>query len=143
MANSKAVLQAKDIMTKEVVKVSPEVSLTKAKALFSQHKIRHAPVVKDRKLAGIVSLTDIQRMSFNDTYGDEELDADLAMSDMLTVGQIMKTKPVTIEPEADIKAIAQVLTNAEFHALPVVKGDELVGIVTTTDVIRALLKAWD
>jgi CBS domain-containing protein len=127
-------------MTKDVVKVDPELSLSKAKSLFSKKKIRHAPVVKEGRLVGIVSLTDIQRMSFGETFGDDELDADIALSDMLSVGQIMRTNPVTVEPQASIKSIAKVLTNAEFHALPVVKDDQLLGIVTTTDVIKALLK---
>ncbi len=133
-------LRVKDIMTKEVIRLKPNLTIRDAKELFAKYKIRHAPVVKQGKLAGIVSLTDIQRLSFNDTFGDSELDADEALIDMLTVWQIMKQSPVTANADDPVKRAAEILTHSEFHALPVVDNEKLVGIVTTTDIIRALLK---
>jgi len=133
-------LKVKDIMTKEVIKLSPKVTLREARELFAKYKIRHAPVVRNEELVGIVSLTDIQRMSFNDAFGDSELGADQALSDMLTVWQIMKESPITADEEDSVRKAAEILTHAEFHALPVVRDKKLTGIVTTTDIIRTLLK---
>jgi CBS domain-containing membrane protein len=133
-------LLVKEIMTDDVVWVGPGETIRKAKAIFDKKGIRHAPVVKDGKLIGIVSLTDLQRMSFADTYGLDESDVDLAMADMLTVNQVMKSKPVTVRPDDSVKQVAELLSKAEFHALPVVDKNELVGIITTTDIIRILLK---
>jgi CBS domain-containing membrane protein len=133
-------LLVKDIMTSEVVSVSPGETIRNAKNLFDRKGIRHAPVVKDNKLVGIVSLTDLQRMSFADTYGMDETGVDMAMADMLTVNQVMKSKPVTVRPDDLVKQVAELLTKAEFHALPVVVDNQLKGIITTTDIIRVLLE---
>lgn len=138
--NLQPVQSVSDIMSHDVVKVTPNTSLEEAKQLFDKHKIRHAPVVHQGKLAGIVSLTDIQRLSFGDTYGTAEDDVDRAMADMLTIGQVMNHKPVTVAPTDSVKLVAELLTKAEFHALPVVDNDKLVGIITTTDIIRCLLQ---
>ncbi len=133
-------LKVKDVMTKEVIKLSPKVTLREARELFGKYKIRHAPVVRNGELVGIVSLTDIQRMTFNDAFGDSELGADQALSDMLTVWQIMKQSPITADEEDSVRKAAEILTHAEFHALPVVRDKKLTGILTTTDIIRTLLK---
>lgn len=139
MTTAKMTSVVRDIMSDDVVKVTPTTSLVEAKKLFDKYKIRHAPVVRQSKLVGIVSLTDIQRLSFGDTYGDGEGDIDRALADMLTVGQVMNYKPVTVTPDDSVKLVAELLTKAEFHALPVVDGDKLVGIVTTTDIIKSML----
>lgn len=61
---------------------------------------------------------------------------------MFTVEQVMTKKLVTISPEATIKEAAEILATHEFHALPVVHNQLLVGIVTTTDVMKYLLKMY-
>lgn len=126
-------------MSADVVKVTPDTPLVAAKKLFEQYKIRHAPVVLQDKLLGMVSLTDVMRLSFGDTYGSNEDDVDRAMADLLQVGQIMNYKPVTVHPDDTVKAVAELLSKAEFHALPVVEDYKLVGIITTTDILKALL----
>lgn len=136
---TKAANTVREIMSDDVIKFTTRTSLVEAKKLFDKHKIRHAPVVQQGKLIGIVSLTDIQRISFGDTYGDGEDDVDLALADMLTVGQVMNYRPVTVSPDDSIKLVAELLSKAEFHALPVVEDEKLVGIVTTTDIIRCML----
>lgn len=132
-------LTVRDIMSADVVKVTPDTPLVAAKKLFEQYKIRHAPVVLQDKLLGMVSLTDVMRLSFGDTYGSNEDDVDRAMADLLQVGQIMNYKPVTVHPDDTVKAVAELLSKAEFHALPVVEDHKLVGIITTTDILKALL----
>lgn len=127
-----------DIMTTDIFKVTPDTSIKEVDKLFAKRKIRHAPVVDEDKLVGIVSLTDVQRMSFRDAYSDDP-DVDLSIVDMFTVGQVMKEKPVTVSSSDPIIKAAEILTTAEFHALPVVDGDKLVGIVTTTDIIKYLV----
>jgi CBS domain-containing protein len=64
---------------------------------------------------------------------------------MLTIGQVMSHKPRVVKSNDTIKTVAEILSNEEFHALPVVdEKDEsvLVGIVTTTDVIKYLLEQY-
>ena len=126
-------------MSTDVVKVTPDTPLMEAKKLFEKYKIRHAPVVMQDRLLGIVSLTDVLRLSFGDTYGSDEDDVDKAMADLLQVGQVMNYKPVTVHPDDSVKAVAELLSKAEFHALPVIADDKLAGIITTTDILKALL----
>jgi CBS domain-containing membrane protein len=54
----------------------------------------------------------------------------------------MAKKLVTVAPETTIKEVAEILSKREFHALPIVEGDLLVGIVTTTDIIKYLLEQY-
>ena len=129
-----------ELMTTDLHKVTPDNPLKDAQKLFKENHIRHLPVVQEGKLVGIISLTDLQRLSFGDAFGEEDTNA--SMVDMLTVGQVMKHKPVTVNVEDSIQTVAQILTEAEFHALPVLEGQKLVGIVTTTDIIRFLLEQF-
>jgi CBS domain-containing protein len=128
------------IMTEKVVAVKVNSSLPDAEKLMRRKKIRHVPVLSGEKLVGIVSLTDLQRLSFADNYGDEEAFVDTAIYSMLSIDQVMVANPVTVRSDQSIREVAEVLSNHEFHALPVVDGENrLVGIVTTTDLIRYML----
>ena len=127
------------IMTSSVLTVDVEESLFEAKKLFDEKKIRHLPVLQGGKLVGILSLTDIMRLSFGDTYGEDQAGIDNVMYDMLSIDEVMKANPVSIEESNSIKEAAEIFANNEFHALPVLSNGKLTGIVTTTDIIRALL----
>lgn len=129
-----------EIMTRDVFTIEMEGALSEAQRIMTDRHVRHLPVVKDKKLVGILSLSDIQRLSFSNTFGEGELDADDAIYGMLNIVQVMCDHPNTVELSTSIREVAAILTKEEYHALPVVSEDELVGIVTTTDVIKYLLK---
>lgn len=131
------------IMTKNVVKINLSDSLTKAESLFKKHHIRHIPVVEGNKIIGMLSYTDLLRISFADAVDDYEEDIDVTVYNMFDVEQVMTKKLVTITPSTSIKDAAEILSKKEFHALPVAENDLLVGILTTTDVIKYLLKQYD
>jgi len=128
-------------MTKNVVKLNLSDDLTKAEMLFKKHHIRHIPVVYNNKIVGMLSYTDLLRISFADAIDDEN-DVDTTVYNMFTVEQVMAKKLVSIAPDATIKEAAQILTTKEFHALPVCEGDLLVGIITTTDLIKYLIDQY-
>ena len=129
------------IMTKNVVKLNLSDDLTKAEMLFKKHHIRHIPVVYSNKIVGMLSYTDLLRISFADAIDDED-DVDTTVYNMFTVEQVMAKKLVSIAPDATIKEAAQILATKEFHALPVCEGDLLVGIITTTDLIKYLIDQY-
>jgi CBS domain-containing protein len=107
-----------------------------------KYNIRHVPVLRSKQLVGIISKTDINRLAFSD-YLDGEENADVAVFNMLSIEQVMTSKPRVVKESATIYDVAKILSKEEFHALPVVdNGDQLVGIVTTTDVIRYLLDQY-
>ncbi len=129
------------IMTTNVVKLNLKDELTKAEALFKKHKIRHIPVVSGTKIIGMLSYSDLLRISFADAvYDDEEIDA--VVYDMFDISQVMTKNIVTISEQTTIREAAEVLASKEFHALPVEKDGHLVGIVTTTDLIKYLLDQY-
>jgi CBS domain-containing membrane protein len=61
---------------------------------------------------------------------------------MLSINQVMKHSPVTVNSEDTIQDAAQIFSEKEFHALPVVDDGELVGIVTTTDIMKFFLSLY-
>ena len=129
-----------DIMTRDVITVSPGRPLREITTLFKKHHVRHIPVVEGSSLKGIISLSDVMRMSFGNKFGEVESDTDEVIFEMLTLDQVMMRNVKTVTPDMAVREVAEMLTNEEFHALPVVEGDKLVGIVTTTDIIRHLVK---
>ncbi len=130
------------IMTKNVVKLNLTDDLTKAEMLFKKNNIRHIPVVNGNNIIGMLSYTDLLRISFVDAVDDDEEIIDTTVYNMFTIEQVMAKRLVTISPETTIKEAAEILATKEFHALPVVEGDLLVGIVTTTDLIKYLISQY-
>lgn len=128
------------IMTTEVVQLSLEDDLYKAERLFNKHKIRHIPVTDGKKIVGILSMTDLMRISYADVLDEDDDTVESVVYNMFKLPQVMTRVPETVSPDATIKEAAKILATREFHALPVVDHEELVGIVTTTDVIRYFIE---
>lgn len=129
------------IMSKELVTLTPDQSLYEAERLFKKHHIRHIPVVEGDKLIGIVSYSDLLRISFADmTDGEEEVTS--VVYDMYTIPQIMAKTPLTVTADTSIKEVAEILAAQSFHSIPVVDNGKLVGLVTTTDLIKYLLEQY-
>ena len=138
----KAVVPVSTIMTQNVVKLNLNDDLTKAETLFKKHHIRHIPVVKGNSILGMLSYTDLLRISFVDAVDDEDEVVDATVYNMFTVEQVMAKKLIKVDPDTTIKETAEILSKNEFHALPVCQGDLLVGIVTTTDLIKYLISQY-
>lgn len=130
------------IMSTQLVVLNTTDSLEKAERLFKKHHIRHIPVVNGRKIVGMLSLTDLLRISFADGAYEEEEEIESVVYEMFSITQVMAKKVKTVNPMTTIKEVAELLAKEEFHALPVVEEGELVGIVTTTDLIKYLLKHY-
>lgn len=130
------------IMTKHVIKLNLSDDLTKAEHLFKKHHIRHIPVVNGNKIVGMLSYTDLLRISFADAVYEDETDIDVTVYNMFSVEQVMARNLVKVSPETTIKEVAEILASKEFHALPVVEDELLVGIVTTTDLIKYLIDQY-
>lgn len=131
----------KEIMTKEVYSVQENQKLSTVLELFRKHKIRHLPVLNGKKISGIISRTDINRLTFGALFENQE-GADEAVLEILSIPQVMTGKPRVVQENDTIKSVAEIFASEEFHALPVVENGELRGIVTTTDVIRYMLEQY-
>ena len=130
------------IMTENVITLKRKDSLETAEKLFKKHHIRHIPVVSGDVIIGMLSYTDLLRISFADSVYDDDDHVDSIVYNMFTIEQVMVKKIVSVNPSNSIKEVAEILAKSEFHALPVVDKNVLVGIVTTTDLINYLLKQF-
>jgi len=128
-----------EIMTAHVITLNRSDDLETAERLFKSWKIRHIPVVNGKQIIGMLSYTDLLRISFADAVDENEYDVDTTVYNMFTIEQVMAKNLVSVASTATIKEVAELLAKKEFHALPVVDNNELVGIVTTTDLINYLI----
>lgn len=130
------------IMTTDVITLGKKDSLDTAEMLFKTNHIRHIPVVSEDAIIGMLSYTDLLRISFADAVYDDEESIDTIVYNMFTIEQVMAKKLVSVTPKTTIKEVAEILSKKEFHAIPVVENNKLVGIVTTTDLINYLLEQF-
>lgn len=131
-----------EIMSRELITLKPTQSLYDAESLFKKHKIRHIPVVEEGRIVGIVSYSDLLRISFADMIDDDEGEVTSVVYDMYTIPQIMAKTPLTVTSETTVKEVAEILSKQSFHSIPVLENEKLVGIVTTTDLIKYLLDQY-
>ncbi|HAK80029.1 MAG TPA: CBS domain-containing protein [Runella sp.] len=129
------------IMTKNVATVQVSDDLHDVIDLVKKNHIRHVPVLEGHDVVGIISSTDINRLTFSSLFENQE-GADEAILEMLSISQVMTQKPRTVEAALSIKEVAEILASEEYHALPVIENGQLAGIVTTTDVIKYLLEQY-
>jgi acetoin utilization protein AcuB len=127
-------LQVRDSMSREIVTLSPDETAATALALCRERRIRHLPVLREGILVGIVSDRDLR--SSTPALGDPARAA--ALQKVLVEG-VMTTDVVSVHPEDPIEQAANSMRERRIGCLPVLDGDELVGIVTASDVMDALV----
>ena len=128
------------IMSSDILSVNQTQSLREVEALIQGEHIRHVPVVSGDKVIGMLSKTDLQKISFVNTVDGDGLTT--AMYDNLSIEQVMTKDVHTVQKDDTILDVAVILSKNEFHALPVMDGDKLVGIVTTTDLVKFLIDLY-
>jgi acetoin utilization protein AcuB len=129
------------IMRTKLVTVPMETSLLEAQRILKENKIAHLLVVdKHDKLRGVLSDRDIKESwaSKATTLSVHELNYIL---DKLTVGAVMVKTPITASPDTTIERAAHILQENRISSLPIMEKEELVGIITTNDVLGVLLQA--
>ena len=128
------------IMTTDILSVNITQSLREVEAIIKDEHIHHVPVVSGDKIIGMLSKTDLQKISFVNTVDGDGLTT--AMYDNLSIDQVMTKNITTVEQEDTILDTATILSKNEFHALPVMADGKLVGIVTTTDLLKYLIDQY-
>lgn len=131
------------IMTRKLITLSLSDDLYTAEKLFKKHHIRHIPIVENEHIIGMLSYSDLKRISFLDSYDAHEVEIDNAIYDILSIQQLMVKNLVKVNSSITIKSVVEILATNEFHALPVVENNILVGIVTTTDLLKYLLNQYE
>jgi CBS domain-containing protein len=114
------------IMTTNVITLTPDQTLQEARDMMLAKHIHHLPVCEGQKLVGMLTSWDFLKIAKT----PEELAG-------IKVKEVMTTKLATLETNQHIGAVAELLMVHLFHAVPIVSDDkELLGIVTSTDLIR-------
>lgn len=125
-------IDIKWVMTADPATIGPDDHIETACSRLEVGDIHHLPVVEDGKLVGVVSSSDLLKLHLLEDGVTSALD--------VTVDAIMEKSPITIDSTSSMRDAAIRLSAGSFHALPVVEPDNtLVGIVTTSDLIRQVL----
>ncbi|MBI2217722.1 MAG: adenylyl-sulfate kinase [Candidatus Rokubacteria bacterium] len=133
-------MRVRELMTRGLITVSPETTVTEARTLMANERIRHLLVTDGGRLAGIVTDRDIRLnlASPATTLSVWELNYLLAR---LTVAEVMTKSLIVVEPDRDAREAARIMLDHKIGALPVLDGDRLVGILTETDLVRAFAES--
>ena len=121
-------------MTSPVITVTPETSLEEARQLIAAHHIRALPVVEDDKLVGIITRRGLLRLDLS--FVDEGSAEAGAPHEIETMREVMTRRPITVTGSTSMAEAAQIMLENKITALPVVHGEDLVGILTNSDVMR-------
>lgn len=108
-------------MTRGVISVSPDDTVATARVFLHKHPIHHLPVVEDGRVVGILTYKHI-------TFCDETL----------TVARVMARDFVVVDPSTSVRKAASLMIGGSTGCLPVMEGTQLAGIITTSDLRRAV-----
>ena len=131
-------MKVQDIMTTPAITVGLEMPVLEAQQLMASRRIRHLPVTDAGRLMGIVTDRDIRLNLPSPATSLSVWEVNFLLA-KLTVQSAMTKAVITVEPERDIAEAGRIMLDHKIGALPVVDGGIVVGIVTETDMVRALV----
>lgn len=114
-------------MSAPAISLPPDVTASAALAFMDKRKIRRLAVVKDKKLVGIVTKSDLMGAGSRPH-----------VSTVTTIANVMTRKPLTLQESDTLETAAQLMLTNKISGVPVMDGDRLVGIITESDLFRAL-----
>ncbi len=133
-------MKVKELMTKDVLTVSPSDKIDRVFFLINFENIRHVPVVDKDKLVGMISDRDLKKVLGPSKKTVEKPDGTTVTIISRQVRTLMNRKLVTIEPEQRAADAAAIMAKKKIGALLVVHKDKLVGIITATDILKAYVR---
>jgi predicted transcriptional regulator len=117
------------------VTLKPDDTLDLANDVISLGRIRHIPVVEDGKLVGLLSERDLIGAAATQIFGLKQKSKSALLKSVL-IKDVMKKRVITVKPETPIKEAAHLLADKKIGCVPVLSEGSLVGLVTTTDILR-------
>jgi acetoin utilization protein AcuB len=129
-------MQVRDLMTREPRTVPIDTSVSDARRMMVERRIRHLLVTDDGRLAGIVTDRDIRLNLPSPATSLSVWEINYLLARM-TVESVMTRTVITVGPERDAAAAVRIMLDHKIGALPVVDGGTIVGIVTDTDIVGA------
>ena len=131
-----------DYMITEVTSLQESDTLLDAAMVFVRSSFRHLPVLQGKKVVGIITERDVKQFapSLLSRTTAEEYNT---LMETTPISRVMTKNPMTLRPDQPIFEAARILHNRRVGCMPVVENDELVGIVTTTDLLGLLIKLME
>jgi len=125
----------REIMMGSPVTLKPEDTLDLANDVISLGRIRHIPVVDDGRLVGILTDRDLIGAAASQIFGLKQKNKSALLKSVL-IKEVMRKRVVTVAPETPIKDVAHLMADKKIGCVPVVSAGAVVGLVTTTDILR-------
>lgn len=129
-----------EVMTRGLVTVLPTDKLDVVRDIFEKQNIHHLPVVRFKTLVGIISKTDLLNFRKGIKISPSEQLEEKARLKHYSVEDIMRKGVATLEPGDRLNVALQLFLENRFHALPILENNELVGMLTTFDIIKLLVE---
>ncbi|GAB4525088.1 MAG: hypothetical protein OHK0046_40500 [Anaerolineae bacterium] len=132
----------RDWMTSDVITVPSDTPITTAHQIMKKNKIRRLPVVDHDKLVGIVTIGDVREASPSaaTTLSIWELNY---LWSQLKVADVMTRRVMTVGPNEPLIYAAKIMLDHKISGVPVVENDQLVGVITESDIFRMLVRSYD
>jgi acetoin utilization protein AcuB len=126
-------------MSRPVFTITPDLPITEALSLLKRNDVRRAPVVKRGKLVGIVTIADIMNASPSQATSLSIWEVNYLVS-KITVKDVMTKDVVTVPENMPIEDAARLMADTKIGGLPVMRGKEIVGMITETDLFKIFLE---
>ena len=126
-------------MSRPVISVSPDAPINEVLAMFKKEHIRRAPVIKDGKLAGIVSERDLLNASPSSVTTLSIWELNYLIS-KVKIKNVMTKKVITVSKDTPIEEAARIMADNKIGGLPVMRDGHVVGIITETDLFKIFLE---
>tara|TARA_R110002072_G_scaffold303141_1_gene495700 strand:+ start:13621 stop:14040 length:420 start_codon:yes stop_codon:yes gene_type:complete len=130
------------IMSSNLITIDHTEPVSKARQLLETGDRHHLPVVHGEDLVGIISSSDVLRVTFGEFGNQDGRSLDAILDHTYKLSDLANNEPVSIQVTATIRDAAGLLASNNFHSLPVVDGNKLVGLVTSTDLIQYLVDQY-
>ena len=132
----------RDWMTPDLITVSPDTLFTEVFHLMQERSVRRLPVVKEGKLVGIVTWGDVRKASASDVPSLSQFEA-IELLARVKVKRIMTRDLITISPDMPVTTAAEIMLEHKIGGLIVMDNDQLVGLITGSDIFRMLTSGTD
>lgn len=129
----------RDIMTTEVTSVQETDTLLDAAMIFARSTMRHLPVLKDKKVVGILTQRDLRSYAPGLLSGVTSEQYQKVM-ETTSIARVMTRNIHTVGPDQPVVEAVDLLYNQRIGCLPVIENEELAGIVTSTDMLGLMAR---
>jgi acetoin utilization protein AcuB len=128
-------------MSTDLITATPELTIMEAHRLMTDHRIRRLPVVDDGQLVGIVTLGDVRGAEPSEATSLSIWELNYLLS-KLTIERVMSSPVITVRPDDPIHEAARLMLQNKIAGLPVLYRDQLMGIITESDIFRMVVHHW-